>query len=87
MHLNPRSGHWPPDQSRLRHHVGLVCARRPRLAPPASPVGTPTRSVPPGFLDRRGRPGPLGGRVRAGQPRRWAPGGPAACDRRGRGSE
>ncbi|MEO3845489.1 glycosyl hydrolase family 65 protein [Streptomyces sp. B22F1] len=26
MHLNPRSGHWLPDHSRLQHHVGLAVA-------------------------------------------------------------
>ncbi|MFI1828196.1 glycoside hydrolase family 65 protein [Streptomyces sp. NPDC020412] len=26
LHLNPRSGHWLPDRSRLQHHVGLAVA-------------------------------------------------------------
>ncbi|MCK7626400.1 glycoside hydrolase family 65 protein [Streptomyces sp. RS10V-4] len=26
MHLNPRSGHWLPDHSRLQHHVGSAVA-------------------------------------------------------------
>ncbi|MBH1934300.1 glycoside hydrolase family 65 protein [Streptomyces sp. AV19] len=26
LHLNPRSGHWVPDRSRLQHHVGSAVA-------------------------------------------------------------